>query len=52
MSTKHKEEETVTVNKAEYDALVHNIQVTKEYLQGKAKGFDNANELIKSLKKL
>ena len=42
--------ETIIVNKKEYEALLHNFQVAKEYLQGKAEGFDSADELIESLK--
>lgn len=43
---------TMTVNKNEYEALIHCVQVTKEYLQGKSQSFESANELIKNLKKL
>ena len=41
---------TLQINKKEYEALLHNFQVAKEYLQGKAEGFDSADELIESLK--
>lgn len=51
-TAKQKKEDMVTVNKEEYEALLHVVKVTKEYLEGKGKNFDSAESLIKNLRGL
>ena len=43
---------TVTIDKEEYEALLHTAQVTSEYLEGKVESFDSADDLIANLKSL
>lgn len=52
MSTQQKTSDTVVVNKDEYEALLHMAEVTSEYLSGKVKKSNSAEELIESLKQL
>ena len=52
MKTVQNNREMVTIEKEEYEALLHMAQVTKEYLQGKAKSFRSAESLIENLKGL
>lgn len=52
MPIKRKDTNTVTVDKGKYEALVHSVQVTKEFIQGKSESFKTPDELIKNLKNL
>ena len=52
MNTKQQRGETVTIDKEEYEALLHTAQVTSEYLEGKVESFDSKNKLIAHLKNL
>ena len=49
--TNTKKQSTVTIQKTEYEALIHTAEVTSEYLSGKAKKF-SAAKLIADLRNL
>lgn len=52
ITTKQRSEKTITIDKEEYDALLHTAQVTSEYLEGNIESFDSADSLIANLKSL
>lgn len=52
MPTKQQEKKTVTVKRDTYEALVHSVQITNEFLSGEKKSFFSAKDLIRNLKKL
>jgi len=49
---KQKSKKTVTIDKEEYEALLHMAKVTSEYLEGKVESFNSADDLISNLKSL
>ncbi|MBT4936377.1 hypothetical protein HON22_00505 [Candidatus Peregrinibacteria bacterium] len=50
--TKQSTGNTITIDKEEYNTLLHIAQVTSEYIEGKDKSFDSSEALISHLKSL
>ena len=49
---KQQSKTTITVDREEYQALLHATKVTSEYLQGNYESFDSTDALISNLKSL
>lgn len=52
MTTKKQLNDTITIKKEEYHALLQIARVTSEYMKGKKEKFESANDLIANLKNL